>query len=166
MVNSREYANEFILAFAANFMIPMVRFIDIIIVFLESFIFFVLGLLIIEEWDRPILMLPLILLYIIVHYIMKRNKRIFRYVKADFKKLGFDLISERPATRFESKISMETTVMINNIGIGRYGYIRKFTRVFKARNQEGQLVELVTDVSKMWNGENKIRIRDEEIISD
>ncbi len=105
-------------------------------------------------------------LYIIVHYTIKRNKRIFRYVKADFKKLGFDLISERPATRFESKISMETTVMINNIGIGRYGYIRKFTRVFKARNQEGQLVELVTDVSKMWNGENKIRIRDEEIISD
>ena len=147
-------------------MIPMVRFIDIVIVFLESLTFFVLGILILEEWDRPILMLPLIVVYIIIHYYIKRNKRILKYVKADFKKLGFDLISERPATRFESKISMETTVMINNIGIGRYGYIRKFTRVFTARNQEGLIVELVADVSKLWSGENKIHIRDEEIISE
>ena len=158
--------NELIRAFADYFVFPMVRFIDIVIVFLESLIFFVLGLLILEEWDRPILMLPLIVVYIIIHYYIKRNKRILKYVKADFKKLGFDLISERPATRFESKISMETTVMINKIGIGRYGYIRKFTRVFTARNQEGQLVELVADVSKLWSGENKIHIRDEEIISE
>jgi len=166
MVNSRECANKLIRVFAAYFMIPMVRLIDIVIVFLESLIFFVLGLLILEEWDRPILMLPLTVVYIIIHYSIKRNKRILKYVKADFKKLGFDLISERPATRFERKITMETTVMINNIGIGRYGYIRKFNRVFTARNQEGQLVELVADVSKMWSGENKIQIRDKEIINE
>ena len=144
----------------------MVRFIDIVIVFLESLIFFVLGLLILEEWDRPILMLPLTVLFIIIHFSIKRNKRILKYVKADFKKMGFDLISERPATRFESKIAIEPTILLNNVSVSRYGYIRKFSRVFTARNQEGQLVELIADVSKMWSGKNRILIRDEAIINE
>lgn len=110
--------------------------------------------------------MPLFLVTVIVHYAIKRNKKFLNYVKADYKKLGFDLIEERPfplAPR-EFEVSVKPMITINGLPVSRYGYMRKFARVFKAKDQEGQLFDLYSVITKQWDGENEIEIKDKELL--
>ena len=142
----------------------MIKFTDILVMLLESLTFFILGVFILEATEYPFLVLPLIPIFIIIHIAIKRQKHITEYVAKDFEKLGYTIISERPIPISDMERSISPTVTVGKVPIGRYAYIRRFNRLFRAKNENGQLVELKTSITKEWSGGNSIEIKEESVI--
>ncbi|RDI07017.1 hypothetical protein [Flavobacterium sp. AG291] len=144
----------------------MVRFTDILIHLLCIFILFA-GTIIIIVLDTPYLFFIPFIIVIALKIYFERKKKILPYVKDDFAELGYELLSERPLKFSETKTTMRlyTGVKINDIPIERYGYLKKITRVFTAKDKDGIIHELQATVTKEWNGSNSIEIKTDKIIS-
>jgi len=108
--------------------------------------------------DYPFLIIPLFIIVIIIKAKIKNNKKILQYVKADFEKLGFELLNERAAKFSELKFSLSFEPTVGGMPISRYKYIRRFTRIFEAKNREGKKVILNSIITKKWDRENHIEI--------
>ena len=138
---------------------------DIFAAVMLSLIFFVLGIVILALTEVPILVLPLLIAYYIAHYSLKRNIRILNDVKSDYKKLGYELLEEKPIPLLEAEISFKPSfVIINNLPLSRYAYFRRFQRIFTAKSNTGKLYKLYTRNTKHWNGDIEIVIKNKKQI--
>ena len=138
----------------------MLTFKDILFAFLLWSTYLALTYIIFSNPEYQLLILPLFLIFTIMHIAIKRNKRIMKYVIDDFKKINYDLIEENPIPIFDTDFTVkQQTIFVNDISISRYGYIRKFHRLFKAKKTDGSIVELNAIVTKNWNGRNSIEIK-------
>ncbi|MCK5857459.1 MAG: hypothetical protein KAG64_08215 [Bacteroidales bacterium] len=142
----------------------MIKFSDLLLVFIEALVYFVLAIAIVELTAYPFLALPLFLLFFIIHLTIKRRKKILKFVEKDFRKRGFELTDEKPIPFSDSEISIKPSAEISGLPIGRFGYMRRFGRIFTAKTNDGQLMELKARVTKKWNGEIEINIDDQEEI--
>ena len=106
--------------------------------------------------------IPLIL-YIWFLYLMKRNKKITEFVKYDFKKLGFEIISERPLNSSEREIEIEPAILINGIPLAKVK--NKYSRVFTVKDENKRLLELKTEVIEKKNGKIYIKIIDKQLLA-
>ena len=145
----------------------MVRFSDILLHLLYIFILF-LGFITVIAFNVPYLFFIPFLIIVTLKIFFERKKKILPYVKDDFSKIGYELLSERPLklSETETKMRLYTGVKINNIPIERYGYIKKISRVFTARYKDGTIHELRATVTKQWNGSNSIEIKNSRTIAD
>ena len=100
--------------------------------------------------------------FLFIHYYRKRRRKIARYLEEDFKKLGYKVISERPVQFFEFDASATLTfspiVTIGGIPLSRFGYKRKFLRVFEVETVTGKRHSLYTLVTKHWSEEIELEI--------
>lgn len=104
---------------------------------------------------------PLFTLIVFIYLKIQHNRRkkILPYVKNDFAKLGYEILSERPSKFSEMKYEISPfQITIGNTPIGRFAYFRKFYRIFKAKNTKGKIMLLNTIVTQKWSGENHIEI--------
>lgn len=143
----------------------MIRFTDILLQILYFFIF-LCGTITIIILNTPYLLFLPPLIVIALKVYIGNKKKILRYVKDDFAELGYELLSERPLKFSETKTTMRlyTGVKINDISIERYGYIKKISRVFTAKDKNGIIHELQATVTREWNGSNSIEIKNDKII--
>ncbi|PCI35961.1 MAG: hypothetical protein COB60_01280 [Flavobacteriaceae bacterium] len=94
---------------------------------------------------------------------MKRNKKITEFVKYDFKKLGFEIISERPLNSSEREIEIEPAILINGIPLAKVK--NKYSRVFTVKDENKRLLELKTEVIEKKNGKIYIKIIDKQLLA-
>lgn len=138
---------------------------DIFAAVMLSLIFFVFGIVVLALTEVPILMLPLFVAYYIAHYSLKRNIRILNDEKSNYKKLGYELLEEKPIPLLEAEISFKPSfVIINNLPLSRYAFIRRFERIFTAKSNTGELYKLYTRNTRHWSGENEIVIKSKKQI--
>ena len=100
-----------------------------------------------------LIFIPIIIYGIIISLIV-RNKKIISYVKDDFKKLGYELISERSA---ESGIEIKPAILTSG-NTPFKNYKNKYRRIFTAKSKKGKLIELNTIVTEKKDGTLKIEI--------
>jgi len=103
------------------------------------------------------------IIYVGVIFLLKKNKKITEFVKDDFKKLGFEIISERPLKSSEREIEIQPAILINGMPLKKYK--NKFSRVFSVRDETNRLLELKTDVIEKRNGKIEILIKDKKTIA-
>jgi len=142
----------------------MVTIKDILIEFSIVLLWFFSSVIVIILFGLPFLTLPLFILFIILKIHIKRRKQILDFVKDDFQKLGYQLNLERPTTfkEFFKKAELEVlpVILVNDVPLRRYRYMRAFRRIFTAKSKDGIIYELNTFVIHKWNSENKIEIID------
>ena len=109
-----------------------------------------------------LIFLPMII-YIGVIFLLKKNKKITEFVKGDFKKLGFEIISERPLNSSEREIEIQPAILINGMPLKKYK--NKFSRVFSVRDETNRLLELKTDIIEKRNGKIEIKIKNKKTIA-
>lgn len=144
----------------------MLKTIDVFAAVMLQLIFFVLAIVVLALSEVPVLLLPLLIAYYIAHYSLKRNIRILNDVKSDYRKLGYELLEEKPIPLLEAEISFKPTfITINKLPLSRYAYIRRFERIFTAKSNTGKLYKLYTLNTKRWNGENEVEIRKQEKVT-
>ncbi|MDR6762865.1 hypothetical protein J2Y38_003083 [Flavobacterium sp. 2755] len=140
----------------------MVSIKDILIELCIVFVWFFGSIIIGALFELPFLLLPFFIAFVSLKLYLKRRKRILDFVKDDFQKLGYQLNSERPTSfnEYFKKTELEVlpVILINDVPLKRYRYMRGFRRIFTARSKNGKLYELNTFVMHKWNGENKIEI--------
>lgn len=143
----------------------MIRFKDVLLNILLLF-FFAVSMLVLIGLGMPFLFFIPLMLIIVLKIYLENKKRILKYVEADFKSLGYELLTERPYKLSETETSFRlyTGVKINNIPIERFYYIKRFDRVFTAKAEDGNSYTLFTRITKEWNGKNTIDIRQEQLI--
>ncbi len=141
----------------------MMKISEVLTYMLLTITCFVSTLVIVFKTEYSILVFIPIIIYAIVVVIMIKNKRIIEYVKDDFKKLGYELISERPLKSSESKIEIVPTILLNTTPIKKHK--NKYSRIFTAKNRKGKLVELNTIVTERYNGIIEIEIKNKKTIS-
>ena len=132
--------------------------IELCIIFLWLFGSIIIGAL----FELPYLLPSFFIAFVSLKLYLKRRKKTLNFVKDDFQKLGYQLNSERPTTfkEYFKKTELEVlpVILINDVPLRRYQYMRGFRRIFTARSKNGKLHELNTFVVHKWNGENKIEI--------
>ena len=137
----------------------MVTIRDVLIELLLAVACSVIGLWVLFETQFPLLIFPMIIVYGIIHLILKRFKRIKDYVQADFNQMGFTILEERPPKISEVKVTVEPVfVTINGTPLSRYRYVRKFARVFIVESKNGNRFELNTIVTRKWDASNQVEI--------
>ena len=138
----------------------MVTIKDVFIVVLLGISFFLIGNWIIENTEMPWLIVPLVLVFFFIQIGLKRLKRIKEYVKADFEKLGFTILKERPLKMSETRVTVKTPAILTSKGtpLSRYRYVRQFSRVFMVESKKGKRFELNTVVTRKWDSSNHIEI--------
>ena len=139
----------------------MVKFTDILLQLIIGLIYLIGSLLIFTLTRHTILILPFFIFITIINYSIKRNKKIAKYLTSEFQQLGYEILDERPLKLSEANVTVKFAVLVNDIPLNRYGYIRRFARVFTAKYSSGQIFELNTIVTKKWNGTNHISIKKE-----
>lgn len=145
----------------------MVKFTDVLILLLQAVASVVMLFLLVFVIGYPFLIFPWGILMMVLHYAIKRKKKILKYVKEDYEDLGFELIDEKPVPFSANDIKFNVTpVKVNGLPLSRYGYVRKFHRVFTARHQDGQLFELTTVNTKTWDGDNEVEITELRALDD
>ena len=107
---------------------------------------------------HPVLIIPNFILVIFFKARRKRRKSIAPFVKEDFLKIGYHILNERPLKFSEEKFEISIAPTINSVPVSRYGYLRRFTRIFSATKSNGEKVILNTVITKGWNGKIKIEI--------
>lgn len=137
----------------------MVNFLDILLEFLIGISCIIVSVILLTGTDMPFLAFIPVLFYFFLHILLKRRKKIAQYLKEDFQKLGYRVLSERPTKFSETTLEIKPALLINGIPASRYGYIRKFERVFEVETNTNERFELVTTVTKSWSGNNLIDIR-------
>jgi len=102
------------------------------------------------------------IIYIGVIYLIRKNKKITEFIIDDFKKLGFEIISERPLNSSEREIEIEPAILINGIPLTKVK--NKYSRVFTVKDENKRLLELKTEVIEKKNGKIYIKISDKKTI--
>ena len=110
-----------------------------------------------------LIFVPMII-YIGVIYLIKKNKKITEFVKDDFKKLGFEIISERPLKQSEQEIEIEPAILTSGNTPLRKNK-NQFNRVFTVKDDNNRLLELKTEIIEKKNGKIKITIKDKKTIA-
>ncbi|SDY17707.1 hypothetical protein SAMN05444411_1533 [Lutibacter oricola] len=110
-----------------------------------------------------IIFVPMII-YLGVIYWIKKNKKITEFVKDDFKKLGFEIISERPLKQSEREIEIEPAVLTSGNTPLRKNKNR-FNRIFSVKDDNNRLLELKAEIIEKKNGKIKITIKDKKTIA-
>jgi len=128
----------------------------IIIVFISMFF-------ILFKTEYKILLFAPILIYIGIDYFIKKNKKITAFVKEDFKKLGFVIISERPLNSTEREIEIKPAILINGKPLTKIK--NKFSRIFTVKDENKRLLELKTEIIEKKNGKIEISIKDKKTIA-
>jgi len=141
----------------------MIKPSEYIIYTLLTILVFMSMIFILFKTEFIILIFVPIIIYIGVIYLLKKNKKITEFVKDDFKKLGFEIVSERPLNSSEREIEIEPAILINGIHLKKYK--NKFSRVFMVRDETNRLLDLKTDVIEKKNGEIDILIKDKKTIA-
>lgn len=116
------------------------------------------------EKDSKFLFIIPIVIYGVVILFISQNKKISKYVKNDFKKLGYELISERGLNYSESEIEIKPTILTSG-NVPLKNYKNKYKRIFTAKSKKGEIVELNTVVTENKDGTLKIEIKEETIIN-
>lgn len=137
----------------------MLSFFDIILKLLTGILCFFVSSIILIGSDKPFLFFIPMLFYLLVQILLKRRKKIAKYLKDDFKKMGYNVLSERPPRFSEITLEIKPAILINGIPASRYSYIRKFARIFEVETEPNERFELNTIVKKHWNGKNSIDIK-------
>jgi len=75
----------------------------------------------------------------------------------------YELIDERPAP-FRG-VPIKPTAEVGGLPIGRFAYMRRFARVFTAKTNDGQLMEIQALITQKWDGSIDIDVEDQEEIS-
>ena len=140
----------------------MTKIKDIVVNVVIVFFWFVSTILIVTITDYKFLVFLPAILFLSLKIYLKRRKRIFEFVKADFEKIGYELMEERPLKFIEffffDEIELKPTLYINNVPVSRLKYIATFVRIFKAKNKDGKLYELKVFIGKKWSAEIEIAI--------
>ena len=110
-----------------------------------------------------LIFVPMII-YIGVIYWIKKNKKITEFVKDDFKKLGFEIISERPLKQSEREIEIEPAVLTSGNNPLRKNKNR-FNRIFTVKDDNNRFLELKAVIIEKKNGKIKITIKDKKTIA-
>ena len=137
----------------------MVKFSDFIIELILIFLFFISSVFMLATTEQIYLIIIPLLLYLYLHFLIKRNKKISKYINSDLEKLGYEIINERPLKLSEIDIGLNFSVNINNTPVSRFNYIRQFARVFKVKNKTGEIIEINTVVRRNWDSTNTIIIK-------
>ena len=133
----------------------MLRFTDILINLIIFLITIVISFVISVTCIYPYLAIIPIIICLIISGILKRNKKISKYVKSDFAKLGYEILHERPVKLFENDFEVHFSYFADNGLV----YIVNYSRVFKVKTEMGQLYELNTEITKGWDLKNSILIK-------
>lgn len=136
----------------------MVTFWDILIHLILGISYFIISCFILILTDYPYLIIICFITYVIIHVNLKRRKKLTKHLKEDFEKLGYVILEERPLKLSESKLSIKPAILVNGIPVSRYGYIRRFARVFRLKDNNNELFEVQAILTKEWGGNNAIRI--------
>jgi hypothetical protein len=106
-------------------------------------------------YSIPLFFSPLII-YAIIYHKLKNRKKITPFAAEEFKKKGYEIISERSLGFIEGfsrgKFEIKPTILINNLPFERYTYITQFQRIFTVANSENKIFEIHTSITKKWNG--------------
>jgi len=103
-----------------------------------------------------------IIVFIIVFNLLKKNKKTLEFVKKDFEKLGYELVSERPLKSSESEIDIKPAILIN--GVPLKNHKNQYKRMFTAKSTKGKMVELNVVITEKKNGKIAIEIKNEKQI--
>jgi len=141
----------------------MIKPSEYIIYTLLTILVFMSMIFILFKTEYIILIFVPMIIYIGVIYLLKKNKKITEFVKSDFKKLGFEIISERALNTSEREIEIEPAILINGMPLKKYK--NKFSRVFSVRDETNRLLELKTDIIEKRNGKIEILIKDKKTIA-
>jgi hypothetical protein len=125
------------------------------IIFFGSSVFLLVG-----NYSKFLVVIPFII-YLILITIIARNKKILEFVKNDFNKLGYELISERPLKSSESEFVFEPAILTSGSAPLK-SYKNKYKRIFTAKTKKGKIIELNTVVMENKNGTIKIEIREKK----
>lgn len=136
----------------------MVSYSDILIHLLISILCFSVTIIIMRGDYLSFLFFIPIVFGFLIHTLLKRRKKIAIYLKDEFQKLGYNVLSERPLRLSETKFEVKPAILINGVPASRYGYLRQFTRVFEVINEAHERFELNTVVTNHWNGKKTIDI--------
>ena len=128
----------------------------LIILYLASGIFFFVI-------NKPFLVFVSFLGFVFLKILQRRKKRIAKYLKTEFKELGYEIISEEPLKLFDNDIKIEPTIMINGVPFERFRQIVKYNRNFISRDlTDKKLYSLKTTVRLMWNRKIKVEITEKK----
>lgn len=108
----------------------------------------------------------LIIGFYILHYRIKRTKKISQYVNPEFRKMGYRILSEKPVPFSELDFSITPAIAINGIPVSRYGYIRQFGRIFIVENQTGDKFRIKATCTKKWSGEIDIEVLNKKSLTE
>ena len=147
----------------------MLKFSDILVVILLSLAFFISGIAILtSDWftDNIPYSIPTIFLlffiYFFISLVVKGHKKIATFAQPLFEKKGLKIIAERPLTIselvFKEKVTGKVEPIINGIPLSRFGYIRKFVRIFTVEDNDNNTSEIRTEMTLNWDGKVKIDI--------
>jgi len=141
----------------------MTKPLEYLIYTLLTIIVFISMVFILFKTEYKILIFVPMIIYIGIDYFIKKNKKITEYVKEDFKKLGFEIISERPLNSTEREIEIKPAILINGKPLTKIK--NKFSRIFTVKDENKRLLELKTEVIEKKNGNIKIKIKDKKTIA-
>lgn len=122
-------------------------------------LYWILSSILLGVFVHPILIVPNFIAVVAFKINNKRKKRIAPFLKKDFAELGYKILKERPLRFREQKFEFSLLQpTVNEVPISRYGYVRRFARVFLAEKENGQRAILNCVVTRTWSGKNKIEL--------
>jgi hypothetical protein len=106
----------------------------------------------------------LLIAFIAFEQTIKGTKKVTPFVQSFFDTKGLKVINERPLTLaelfFTEKVTFKVEPVINKIPLSRFGYIRKFKRVFSVTDKDRKSFELRAEVTLNWDRKVTVEIED------
>lgn len=119
-----------------------------------------LAYILFSQTPYPALALLAIIPYMIVHILVKQKKKIAPHLKEEFRRAGYEILSERPLKLSESKIEVQVSLVTTEpMTYGRWQYVRRYERCFVLRNRKGERFEWHARVTYHWDGRKEIEVR-------
>ena len=106
----------------------------------------------------------LLIAIIVFNQTIKGTKKVSPFAQSFFDSKGLKVINERPLTLaelfFKEKVTFKVEPIINNIPLSRFGYVRKFKRVFSVTDKDNKSFQIRAEVTLNWDRKVTVEIDD------